>query len=749
MVPATAQTLLAKTQTPQVPSIPGFVAGSGSATSMLAKAAGTDPSGLQFTLTVNGLAPDTFVVVDFSLTESFSHPWVLQAGLASASPAVSFEAVLDNDVTLYVWRDGVLERRVSGVVAVFEQGDTGFHQTRYSMIIRPELWRTSLRRNSRIFQQQTPEEIITTLLRESAVVNVAFSLRHVHPVREFCVQYQEDDFAFIQRISAEEGMYYYFEEGEGGQTLIFADDAGVLPAGPVLPWNPAKEAQTSELCINTFRRSVQVRPATVELKDYTFKNPGWPGQFSEQAVELHNQRPDYEYYDFPGRFKDDQHGKDFTRYQLEGLRNDADAGQGKSNVFQLSPGLLFTLKNHPRPDLNTRWQVVSITHQGKQPQALEQESGEQGTVLYNDFSYVPATQTWRPTPLPKPRMDGSQIGIVVGPPGEEIYCDNYGRVRVQFPWDRYGQSDDKSSCWIRVSQPWAGQGWGMIATPRIGQEVVVDFLHGDPDQPIIIGRTYHANNLPSIGLPVAKTQMAFRSKTHKGEGYNELKFEDANGQEELSMHAQKDMYTKVNNDRGTNVGNDHSESVGNNQSVNITNNQTVTVGGNQTISVTKDQQETVVQNQTLNVNQKQNITVKGDRTLLVTEGHSITEISTGNQSVTVSAGQSALQVKKGHFVTVDTVGQQTVVKAGGQRNHITGDQENVITGGRKLIVTKNQFTQVTGKMVLVAGESIVLQCGAATLEIKKDGSVTLNGQTFSFVATGDVSVDGSKIKLNG
>ncbi|RDK87741.1 type VI secretion system secreted protein VgrG [Enterobacillus tribolii] len=594
--PATAMNFASSGDNPLMKNVVGSSGGMptlSSAGSALMGAMGTGPSGLQFTLTVDGLPPDTFVVVDFSLTESFSSPYILQAGLASADPAVSFEAVLDNNAALCVWRDGELQRRVTGIIAAFEQGDTGFHQTRYSMIIRPSLWRTSLRRNSRIFQQQTPEEIITTLLRESGVVNVAFSLRNSHPAREFCVQYQEDDFSFIQRISAEEGMYYYFETGEGGETLIFADDAGTLPAGPTLPWNPAKEAQSKELCVNAFRRSVQIRPATVELKDYTFKNPNWPGKFNEQARELHNQRPDYEYYDFPGRFKDEQHGKDFSLYHLDGLRNDADSGHGQSNAFQLYPGLLFTLTNHPRADLNTRWQVVSITHTGRQPQALEHESGEQGTVLYNQFSFVPAPQTWRPAPLPKPKMDGSQIGIVVGPPGEEIYCDNFGRVRVQFPWDRYGQSDDKSSCWIRVSQPWAGQGWGMIATPRIGQEVVVDFLHGDPDQPIIIGRTYHANNLPSIGLPTAKTQMAFRSKTHKGQGYNELKFEDANGQEMLSMHAQKDMSTTVLNNRTTVVLANHAESVTDNQSIQIGKNQSINVLANQGTQV-KEKQNTLV-----------------------------------------------------------------------------------------------------------------------------------------------------------
>ncbi|CAM4151603.1 type VI secretion system tip protein VgrG [Serratia sp. arafor3] len=537
-------------------------ASGGSATAMASSAAsallgGAETSGLQFTLSTANLPPQTFVVVDFSLTETLSSPFILNVGLASADPSIDFAAVLDEDATLVIKREGVVQRSITGMVASFEQGDTGLHQTRYSMVIRPALWRTTLRRNARIFQQQSIENIITTLLKENGITDFAFGLRNPHPAREFCVQYQESDFDFIQRLAAEEGMFYYFEYPEGKNIVVYTDDVGTLPLGAVLPYNPGVAAQALELCVTTFTRSAQVRTAVVELKDYTFKNPQWSAAFNEQASELQNQRPDYEHFDFPGRFKDEQHGKAFTHYRLEALRNDANLGNGQSNDFTLQPGLLFTLTSHPRGDLNRPWQLLSIQHSGNQPQALEQESGGQGTTLSNQFVFLPHTQTWRPTPMPKPAMDGPQIAMVVGPAGEEIYCDEFGRIRLQFLWDRYGKSNDNSSCWIRVTQPWAGQGWGMLAIPRIGQEVVVDFLHGDPDQPIVTGRTYHANNIPPGSLPASKTQMAFRSKTHKGEGFNELRFEDAKGGEGLFMHAQKDMSTTVkdNQDLTVEMGN--------------------------------------------------------------------------------------------------------------------------------------------------------------------------------------------------
>ncbi|MBD2793876.1 type VI secretion system Vgr family protein [Xenorhabdus szentirmaii] len=510
---------------------------------------GSTPSGLQFTLTAGGLAPETFVVTDFTLTEGFSQPFSLSVGLASADPAIDFPAVLDRAATLTILQDGVESRSITGMVARFEQGNTGLHQTTYQMSIRPDLWRTTLRQNSRIFQQQDISTIVTSILKEHGIRDVVFSLRHPHPEREFCVQYKESDFAFLQRLTAEEGIFYFFECGSGRNTLVFADDAGSVPPGIVIPYQPGDTSTVGDPSVTSFTSSAQVRPAQVELKDYTFKNPAWPAEFREQMKEKQLQEQYYEHYDYPGRFKDEAHGKAFTRYRLEALRNDAVMGQGSGHAIAVQPGKLFTLTNHPRPDLNQPWQVVGASHSGSQPQALETASGDSGTTLHSHFSFIRHNQNWRPAPLPKPSIDGPQIAKVVGPTGEEIFCDQYGRVRLQFPWDRYGKSDDQSSCWIRVSQPWAGQGWGMLAIPRIGQEVVVDFLHGDPNQPIVTGRTYHASNIPPGTLPGSKTQMAFRSKTHKGEGYNELLFEDAKGSEKLSMHAQKDMHTTVKNDQ--------------------------------------------------------------------------------------------------------------------------------------------------------------------------------------------------------
>ncbi|WP_275368699.1 type VI secretion system tip protein TssI/VgrG, partial [Xenorhabdus bovienii] len=267
---------------------------------LLGGGGGTAPSGLQFTLTAGGLPPETFVVTDFALTEGFSQPFSLNVGLASADPAIDFPAVLDRSATLTILQEGVEQRSITGMVARFEQGNTGLHQTTYQMSIYPDLWRTTLRQNSRIFQQLDIAAILTTLLKEHGIRDVVFSLRHPHPAREFCVQYQESDFTFLQRLTAEEGIFYFFECGSGRNTLVFADDAGSVPPGIVLPYQPGEGSTTGTPSVGSFTCSAQVRPAQVQLKDYTFKNPAWPAEFSQQMKEDTLQQRYYEHYDYPG-----------------------------------------------------------------------------------------------------------------------------------------------------------------------------------------------------------------------------------------------------------------------------------------------------------------------------------------------------------------------------------------------------------------------------------------------------------------
>ncbi|HDZ8926696.1 TPA: type VI secretion system tip protein VgrG [Aeromonas dhakensis] len=599
-------------------------------------------TGLQFTVKVGTLPAPTFAVASFELNEGLNRPFDLHLELASLLSDIDFGAVLDQPCELLVWYEGDLLRRVSGVVAQFAQGDTGFRRTRYSMVVKPALWRLSLRTNARIFQAQKPEEILSILLQEHGITDYAFALKNEHAQREYCVQYRESDLAFLNRLAAEEGMFYFHEFEAGKHRLVFADDAAALQEGPALFFNLANQGLQQGAFVRRFHYQEAVRPSDVELKDYSFKTPAYGLSHKKMGAELEHQRDSYQHFDYPGRFKQDPSGKAFAQHRLDALRADAVTGNGHSTEAGLMPGLSFELSEHPAPALNIAWQVVHVTHTGKQPQALEEEGGSEPTVYYNDFGVVKATTTWRAQMPHKPLVDGAQIATVVGPAGEEIYCDKYGRIKLQFPWDRYGASDEHSSCWVRVGQAWAGGGYGMMAIPRIGHEVIVSFLEGDPDQPIVIGRTYHATNLPPEGLPANKTRMSLRSNTHKGKGFNELRFEDKAGQEEVFLHAQHDMNTVVLNNRSTSVNANHTEQVGGSQTVAVQGNQTVSVKldqvtevqGEQTVAVTKNRSTMVNDNESLQV--KNNIAIQsqdGD-ILIATAGGYIAIDKEGNIAIT-------------------------------------------------------------------------------------------------------------------
>ncbi|WP_081376069.1 MULTISPECIES: type VI secretion system tip protein TssI/VgrG [Aeromonas] len=525
-------------------------------------------TGLQFTVKVGALPESTFVVASFQLDEGLNRPFNLQLEVASSQPDVDFGAVLDQPCELIVWYNGELQRRVCGVVSEFAQGDSGFRRTRYQLQVKPALWRLGLRQNSRIFQAQKPDEILSILLQEHGITDYAFALKNEHAQREYCVQYRETDLDFVNRLAAEEGLFYFHEFEAGKHRIVFADDAAALTAGPELFFNLGNRSLEQGPYVRQFHYREAVRPSDVELKDYSFKTPAYGLSHKKQGAELEHQRDTYQHFDYPGRYKQDPSGKAFVQHRLDALRNDAVAGSGKSNSAALLPGQHFSLTEHPNGSLNTDWQIVHIRHTGEQPQALEEEGGSGPTVYHNEFGVVKASTTWRarigsPEAPYKPMVDGPQIAMVVGPEGEEIYCDEHGRVKLQFPWDRYGSSNDQSSCWVRVSQGWAGGQYGMMAIPRIGHEVIVSFLEGDPDQPIVTGRTYHATNRPPYELPANKTRTVLRTETHQGEGFNELRFEDQAGQEEIYIHGQKDLNVLIENDAAWHIKHDQHTDIDN------------------------------------------------------------------------------------------------------------------------------------------------------------------------------------------
>lgn len=659
--------------------------------------------GLRFTLDVDGQDAGTFAVVSFWLMQNNSVPFALDVDVASDKFDREAKSLLEKKATLTIWQGPKALRYVIGVVASFGMKENNRWQMLYRLRIQPPLWRCNLRQNFRIFQQQDIQTISTTLLDENGVTDWTPSFNADHPPREFCVQYGETDLEFLSRLWAEEGIFFYdkLAQNSPDQKLTLCDDvAGLSPIKEAITFNPNTTTEVTTECISAFHYEASVRPSSVLSKDYTFKTPGWEGKFNQQGENLNSQFTQYEIYDYPGRFKDETHGEAFTRYQIDGLRNNAEKARGTSNSPKLWPGTRFTLKNHPQETLNREWQVVSSTLVGQQPQALKGNQ-DYGTTLYNRFTAIPADRTWRSQPLPKPTVDGPQSAIVTGPAGEEIFCDEHGRVRVKFHWDRYNQKDENSSCWVRVSQAWAGSGFGNLAIPRINQEVIVDFLNGDPDQPIIMGRTYHQDNRTPGGLPGTKTQMTIRSKTYKGNGFNELRFEDATAKEQIYMHAQKDMITEVLHDKTTTVDHDHNETVKNNQTVTVVVGQTVKVGTkkegghDQKTTVANDQETTVLNDQKLHVVHDRHKNVDNDQTTTVTG--------------------------------FDT---ETVVK----------DQ--------KVNVKQSYTLDVTKETKIISGELIELTCGASSIKLEKSGKITITGTEFDFTAGGQVNIKGKDVFIN-
>ncbi|CAB5602825.1 Uncharacterized protein conserved in bacteria [Pseudomonas putida] len=337
-------------------------------------------------------------------------------------------------------------------------------------------------------------------------------------------------------------------------------------------------------CLRRLRYSEQVRTARQVQRDYTFTNPQYRQEHRVGDSSITHQSRDYERFDYPGRYKRDAVGVPFTATRLTALRHDARIAEVEGDDVRLQPGLSFTLIEHPRKDLNAHWRVMRVHHEGSQFTSLQEEAAgaEQGTRYSQEAVLVPGRIEWRPAPLPKPRIDGPHMATVVGPPGEEIYCDEWGRVKVSFPWDRESENNEFSSCWVRVSQGWAGGSWGSMAIPRIGQDVIVQYVNADPDQPMITGRTYCGDQLPPYDLPEHKTRMTIKSQTHKGDGFNELGFEDELGKEEVFIHAQRDQNNVVGNDETTRVGRNRVEQVGNDEHLNIGNDFRQETGGDHT-----------------------------------------------------------------------------------------------------------------------------------------------------------------------
>ncbi|MGY2573340.1 type VI secretion system Vgr family protein [Vibrio sp. C8] len=623
---------------------------------------------LAYTIHVEGLSEDALVVTKFEGQESLSvsgfkhrscYGFRYHIDLASRLSHLNAEQVVDRNAELRMYRNQKLVQRVHGIVRAFTQKDIGHHHTFYSLILVPALERLSLRHNSRIFQYQSVPDILATLLQEMGIHDYAFSLDREKTQREFCVQYRESDIDFLHRLAAEEGMVYSFVHEAGKHTLVFSDSgAAFVKLEQPVPYNALAGGVNDTPYINNFSYQSQVQVSDVELKDYSFKKPSYSFTQTAQGSEIAYQQPTYSHFDAPGRYKDDKSGAEFTQARLGYLRREAQVAYGKSNEPLLRAGYKFDLHEHLNKDFNRDWLLVTVNHQGEQFQALEEEGGHGVTTYSNEWMAIPGHLNWQAVPESKPTVDGPMIATVVGPKGEEIFCDEYGRVKVHFHWDRNDINPEHRSCWVRVSQVWAGNQYGMMAIPRIGHEVIVSFLNGDPDQPIITGRTHHVTNTPAYSLPEHKTKTVLRSQTHQGEGYNELSFEDQADQELIYFHAQKNMQIEVENSSDTRVNYDHVVSIGHNEQR--------TIAQDRSLKVEGKQQHTTVGDYLNKIEGDEHESVLGDWAKKVAGAVGIN----ADGDITLKSGNKITLQVGGSFVVIDSSGvaidgAKILIKSGG------------------------------------------------------------------------------------
>ncbi|BFM48475.1 type VI secretion system tip protein TssI/VgrG [Marinomonas sp. THO17] len=622
---------------------------------------------LMFKLTVEGLDDNTLLVREYQGQDTLSdaplpdgsacYGFRYQLSLASRRMDLSAEQIVDQSAEFTFYRDGELVQRVHGIVRAFEKGDTGHNYTFYGLTLVPALERLTLRHNSRIFQKQTPQDIINQLLGEMGLPNAVFTLNdNSVKEREFCVQYRETDAQFLHRLAAEEGWVYYFVHDAGKHTLHFIDKSQALSqqSDPI-----AYKLLTAGVADTPYIRRLsehkQALPSQAVLKDYSFKRPDYAALQDYTGTNLEHQGDQYPHFDAPGRFKDSATGQRFARIRLEYLRRQAHLVTGESDAPAIRVGSKITIAGHFDSQIkDNSWIPVQVQHRGTQPQILEEEGGEGETTYYNQFTLIPGQINWQATPQTKPSVDGPMMATVVGPASnegdtpEEIYCDEYGRVKIQFNWDRYGQQDDFSSCWVQVSQGWSGSQYGSLAIPRIGTRVIVSFLNGDPDQPIITGRTFDADNLPPYALPAHKTKSVWRSQTHQGAGFNELSFEDQAGQEQVYLHAQKDLKQHVLNDVQTDIGNDHHLTVANDSFTEVKNNQAIKVEGERRVQTTLDHSRIIKGNLTQDVG-----------TLAVMDAQQELHLKSGD-SILLDAGPLFTLKAGENFITIDENGINVV-----------------------------------------------------------------------------------------
>jgi type VI secretion system secreted protein VgrG len=633
--------------------------------------------------------------------------------------------------------------------------------------MRPWLWFLTRTADCRIFQEMSVPDIVKKIFDDLGFSDYKFSLNGSYTAWTYCVQYRETDFNFVSRLMEQEGIYYYFTHEDGKHNLIVTDSYNgheKIAGYEEIPYFPPQENVVRETeFISDWFLSQEIQPGAYSLTDYDFEKPK-VSLAVRTSNPLKSAQASHEIYDQPGEYLVEDEGKTYSKTRLEELQARFEQVRGVCNARGMRCGGLFKLTGYPREDQNRECLVVSAVHDLQVAEYASAAGGErEEPPSYScTFTAMDGKQQFRaPRVTPKPIVQGPQTAVVVGKSGEEIWTDKYGRVKVQFHWDREGKQDENSSCWIRVAQVWAGKTWGGIHIPRIGQEVIVDFLEGDPDCPIITGCVYNADQMPPYTLPDNQTQSGIKSRSSKegsGDNFNEFRFEDRKGNEEVYLHAERDYNQIVENDRREDTGRDRSLHVGHDKSETVDNNKSIVVGvdhdekvgSSMTVNIGTLLTETVGINYSETVGAAMELTIGAafTETVGLAKVQSIgadksetikndKKISIGNDRSETIAGQSTISIEKDRKETVNGKYELTVDK----------DKAETVNGASSDKVEKEY--QLEAKTVTVSGkDEVVIKSGSASITLKSNGDITIKGNNINVKGDGDIVLKGSKVAAN-
>ncbi len=672
--------------------------------------------------------------------ETLGRPFEYDVDLLSSRGDLSLEDAVGKRMTVAMTMPGTTPRFFNGVVARFSQTGWTGDRFRYRAVLRPWTWLLSRASNSRIFQQKTVPVILAKVFEEhgfSGEVDDAGLDADNYGPHDFLVQYHETDFNFVSRLMEQAGIYYSFRHTKDSHVLVLSDGPTDerVPGYEKIPFfsgDASRAGALGEEHIDTLSVGLQVEPTAFVAKEFDFEKPRAP-LLSKQSATLPGSDAKLEVFEYPGNYIVAGERNKYVARRLEEQQLEYEVVQGTANARGIRPGARFKLVDYPWAAQNREYLVTAASYL-LAANDYSSGAGESGADFRCNFFAIDGKRSYR-TPLatPKPTVAGPQTAIVVGKAGEEIWTDKYGRVKVQFHWDREGKENETSSCWVRVSQVWAGAKWGAMHIPRIGQEVIVDFLEGDPDRPIITGRVYNGDNMPPYDLTANQTQSGIKSHSTKGGGpknFNELRFEDKKGSEQVFVQAEKDLETLVKNDEQRLVMHDRKTDIGNDETVSVGANRTETVGSNESITIGGSRSETVASQESVTVGATRALTVAVNNSTTVGAANELTvgaaDATTvgGGQSVSVGGGQS---ISVGAAHTLD-VGADETISVGGKRSINIG-KDDVLQVGKKLSIT------VTDEISITTGD--------ATIVMKKNGDITIKGKNISIEGSGKINVKAS------